>query len=331
MKVEDSKISSFGARLREAFSNIPNKEIAEMMGISNPSVSAYMSGNFPATDKLIEISRMTGINIHWLLTGDGEKKVKEPDLVHTTLLFHGYKYSVGTTIVAIHVAFILANKGYKVLIVGHKSSSERGMFLSFEEAFSPKDISADKDSYIDTEIPNLSIFIKKGLEYPENLKDRIKPFNKINTLVKEKYDFIICDAPSQKNPFRNSEMPFSEFLSKAKVLVPYELKQSTIDDVKKITEFIDAEKTLGYQAELLGLFISREDTARKRKGDYKEPSREIANFVRNKMLKTAVRVESNWAKFNFTYPINKELKQSKLFIDCTALTDEILQRINTKS
>ncbi len=62
-------------RIREAFNNQPTKEIANKLGLSYHAVRNYLRGRIPSGEKLIEISQLTGCSIHWLLTGEGEKKV----------------------------------------------------------------------------------------------------------------------------------------------------------------------------------------------------------------------------------------------------------------
>jgi repressor LexA len=65
-------------RIREAFNNQPTKEIANKLGLSYHAVRNYLRGRIPSGVKLIEISQLTGCSIHWLLTGEGEKRVAGP-------------------------------------------------------------------------------------------------------------------------------------------------------------------------------------------------------------------------------------------------------------
>lgn len=322
--------SDFGKRLIEAFGNAQKKEIAESMEVTTPAVSAYMAGKYPTADKLIFISEMTGVSIHWLLTGEGEKEIKASGKKFTTFLFDGYKESIGTTTVACHVAFILANRGYKILFVGHKNSPEDLMIIPFKRAISEEGYQAKAEIYFPTKIPNLHFFRKKGQSYVKDLKDQVKPFHRSLSLLKENYDFIICDAPSYENPFRSSDMPFNEFLNDAKVIIPFELGRSATDDVKKILQFVEAEATLGYQGELLGLFVCKENTGLRKKEIYQELAKDIEKFIGNRMLKTRIRKDDEWLDYNFTYPIDKKLESSSLYVDSLALTDEILTRIRLK-
>jgi len=51
--------------------------LAEAIGASQPSVSAWLSGkSLPHADQLLAISRSLGVTVDWLLTGQG---TKDPD------------------------------------------------------------------------------------------------------------------------------------------------------------------------------------------------------------------------------------------------------------
>ncbi|HYE72587.1 MAG TPA: helix-turn-helix domain-containing protein [Blastocatellia bacterium] len=68
--------SEFGARLREAFGNAKNAEIARRLGVSEPAVKNYMEGRVPPSDTLVKIADLTNCSLHWLLTGEGMKTIE---------------------------------------------------------------------------------------------------------------------------------------------------------------------------------------------------------------------------------------------------------------
>jgi transcriptional regulator with XRE-family HTH domain len=74
-------MSPFGERLRQAFNNASNAEIARKLGVSEPAIGNYVKGRIPDADKLLQISTLTGCNLHWLLTGEG-RRLAEPDHPH---------------------------------------------------------------------------------------------------------------------------------------------------------------------------------------------------------------------------------------------------------
>ena len=66
---------AFGERMREIRKDygLNQKEMADKFGISLSTLQRYeKSNNFPDVSVLLELA-MSGFNIHWLLTGDGEK------------------------------------------------------------------------------------------------------------------------------------------------------------------------------------------------------------------------------------------------------------------
>jgi transcriptional regulator with XRE-family HTH domain len=64
-------MNTFGERLRHAFQGATNIEISEQLKVSKSAVSNYVGGRVPDSETLIEISRLTKCNLHWLLTGEG--------------------------------------------------------------------------------------------------------------------------------------------------------------------------------------------------------------------------------------------------------------------
>lgn len=69
----------FAKRLNELIegSGLKKKEIAEMVGISAPTLSHYLSGNNePRADVLVKLANYFGVSVGWLL---GETDEKYPD------------------------------------------------------------------------------------------------------------------------------------------------------------------------------------------------------------------------------------------------------------
>jgi transcriptional regulator with XRE-family HTH domain len=69
-------MSTFGERLRKAFDNASNAEIARKIGVSEPAVGNYVKGRIPDAEKLLQISNLTNCNLHWLLTGEGKQQAE---------------------------------------------------------------------------------------------------------------------------------------------------------------------------------------------------------------------------------------------------------------
>jgi SOS-response transcriptional repressor LexA len=69
--------NSFGDRLKTAFKDAKDADIARKIGVSQPAIKNYMDGRVPAAETLIKISNLTSCSIHWLLTGEGQKWIPE--------------------------------------------------------------------------------------------------------------------------------------------------------------------------------------------------------------------------------------------------------------
>lgn len=65
----------FGDRLKDAFDNAPLADIAQQLGMTYHAIRNYAQGRVPAPEILLQIFELTGCSIHWLLTGDGPKRI----------------------------------------------------------------------------------------------------------------------------------------------------------------------------------------------------------------------------------------------------------------
>ena len=53
---------------------VTQKELAHLLGITQPAVSNYLKGRIPPGPVLLKIARIGSVSLEWLLTGDGENK-----------------------------------------------------------------------------------------------------------------------------------------------------------------------------------------------------------------------------------------------------------------
>lgn len=65
---------TFPERLREAFQGARDAEIARKLGYKSQSpIAKWFDGeSYPSVEVLLNIARITKVNLHWLLTGEGE-------------------------------------------------------------------------------------------------------------------------------------------------------------------------------------------------------------------------------------------------------------------
>ncbi|HYP29388.1 MAG TPA: helix-turn-helix domain-containing protein [Blastocatellia bacterium] len=71
---------SFLARLKEAFGGISIEVVAGRLGVKRQAVYKWGRGEtHPDLDRLLQISELTGVSLHWLLTGEGPKIVESAE------------------------------------------------------------------------------------------------------------------------------------------------------------------------------------------------------------------------------------------------------------
>jgi len=69
---------NFAERLKNILKHkhISQKELAEICNVAQSQVSRWLNGIvYPSAENLIKISKALNVDIHWLLTGEGEPKV----------------------------------------------------------------------------------------------------------------------------------------------------------------------------------------------------------------------------------------------------------------
>lgn len=69
------------------------KRFAEMLGVTQANINNWINlGSLPSSEHLANIQKKLGVNIIWLLTGEGEMFVKKesPPTVHEALTGYGF-------------------------------------------------------------------------------------------------------------------------------------------------------------------------------------------------------------------------------------------------
>jgi transcriptional regulator with XRE-family HTH domain len=67
----------FAKRLREAFGNASNAEIARRCKTADTTIKPYADGErLPIAEMLIQMHRASGVSLDWLLLGKGGKRVE---------------------------------------------------------------------------------------------------------------------------------------------------------------------------------------------------------------------------------------------------------------
>ena len=72
------ELSSFGARLKQAFGGATGRDIGKNLGYSDTQMSSILAGQAEMPfEKLIRVAELTKCSLHWLITGEGEE-TREP-------------------------------------------------------------------------------------------------------------------------------------------------------------------------------------------------------------------------------------------------------------
>ncbi len=85
-KITILKNFSFVARFTEVCESSQPNEVAQLLNISYQAAKNYLQGRLPDSKVLITISEKTPYSINWLLTGEGEKFVKDSINQDTAIL-----------------------------------------------------------------------------------------------------------------------------------------------------------------------------------------------------------------------------------------------------
>lgn len=331
-----SYLSGFGERLRDVFGNIQNKEIASRLGVSNPAVTAYLQGRVPPAEKLVEIAEFTGCNLHWLLTGQGPKRVVYETTGSSdnakTILFHCSKGGVGTSTSALLTAVGIANRGYKTLLVDNfYGSCTVNTFYKFLKDFKEEERtraetanSTDLDGimFFSTPVSGLDIVSFNRNHQSILIREKARHLDIIPREVQTRYSIVVVDAHSNSNPF-NSTHPFmSLLLREAKVFIPHEPYNSDAWSIKTTLEHVSAAQRYNKDVEFLGLFINNYDPRLPISAGLRG---ELELLTGNKLLHSTIQRSTDlWEMM--TGKLARFYKtKSKITRDYSALVTEILE------
>jgi chromosome partitioning protein len=337
----EKEISPVGKRLKEAFDYAPNSEIANSLKIANSAVTAYMNGRIPPIEKLIEINKITGYSIDWIVTGEGEKKTNltgvrrkkfsEDDTKPITLLFHSGKGGIGTTTAAVMISSVLADKGKKILLVDDGSGAVSFIMSPDKTAksFGGFFYTVGENSYYSTDSENLDVSVPAGTWlHSQVIQKRLNRFDKKSDVAKKKYDYIIIDSLSNKNPFNNALKPLSYFTSPTKVIVPYQPSTAPWLGAKRVLKYIEFGQSDNQQIDLLALFInncsnrpvtSYNGTERKRA--------ETFGLLESNFFATKIGFDDAASELFASNPKSLLSKNTRIVIDYKNLAEEVEEKL----
>jgi chromosome partitioning protein len=335
--VNQHKRSPFGYRLKEAFRDIPNKEIAKKLRVSNSAVTTYMLGRIPPAETLVEISRLTNYSIHWLITGEGERLASvgissDKKRAHTILITNDKGGATRTTS-AVTLAVELARRGYRTLLIDDPSSNATTML--FPKLFPPS-VRAHKSLHlrIGMPLPEAKMIFRTpvgGLDlcsfeegfWPVFIKNKVEKVQISPSKIKEEYRFIIIDTLSHINPFTRINLFIAPLLVSAQVLIPIPLSSMAVGGLKMTLEYLKEASQSSDEIRLLGGFLTLVKPDR-RKYLSKKNRDELSTLLSGKLLKTVIHDREEIEDCADLGPIQLTAPKSIGAADYSALTDEIL-------
>ena len=86
MEIDQSKVSERIDEIMQKLS-LNQKQLADLLGITQPAISKYLSNRIPPAYILFKITQISGRSMEWFLTGESEDlsyKVAEPVVTYDT-------------------------------------------------------------------------------------------------------------------------------------------------------------------------------------------------------------------------------------------------------
>ena len=196
----------FPERLRAAFNDARNIDIAGQLGVSKATVTLYMNGRLPPSDVLLKISEITGCSVHWLMTGQEPKWTRpaeaQPTREARIIAVHSFGAGgTGKSTAAAFIAMSLARRGYRTLLVEpyeeyYCSALMFTQFL-FESGVGEYDGSNEWEmtrQLFKTPVKDLDMYVGSPLSRSKLLEHGVQDFSAVPSELRRKYSFIIMDT-----------------------------------------------------------------------------------------------------------------------------------------
>jgi cellulose biosynthesis protein BcsQ len=252
----------FPERLRAAFGDARNADIARKLGVSKATVTLYMGGRLPPTDVLLKIAEETGCNLHWLMTGEGPKWAHpagaQPEgEARVIALYNGGAGGTGKSTAATFMALSLARRGYRTLLVEpyRESMCTDRIFahIMIKAAFVKSGM--DFDRYLTRDMFNtpaagLDMHVGPPRARHMLVKHGVENFCAVPSDLRSKYSFIIVDA-GRDSLLSNLDLLRAWLFVPSQVLIPcdpYRCRPSiegTLQNLKDVSGRYDEIRVLG--------------------------------------------------------------------------------------
>ena len=248
------------------------------------------------------------------------------------------KGGVGKTTTAVNLSAILAEKGYKVLLVDLDLQSYATSYFDMYNDTMPciyevmcEDNDATAESTIRrTGINNLDIlpsnyrFRKMETVLMMKTKRQEYTLRKCLSPIEEKYDFIIFDNPPNGERIKENALAYADYL-----ILPTIPDDNALHGLLCLsTEIVDVREDVNPQLSVLGVLVTLDENTRN-KNAYRQVLQEQTIFP---SFKTTIRKNTYLSEARNSHkPINIYDRKSHGYADYLALANEILEKISERS
>jgi cellulose biosynthesis protein BcsQ len=285
----------FPERLRAAFNDARNTDIARQLGVSKATVTLYMGGRLPPSEVLLKIAEETGCNLHWLMIGQGPKWAHPSDAqpereARVIALYNSGAGGTGNSTAAVFIALSLAKRGYRTLLVEPYgdvvcSALMFPQFL-FEMKIGKYVREYDRDmtrQLFKTPVEELDMHVGSPQRRAKLLEQGVQNFSAVPSELRRKYSFVIVDT-GRADLLHNLDLLRARLIMSSQVLISCDAYrcESSIEGSLLNLESACAQSS---EIQILGAFINIADPPERRATSAKS---EIARLLPGKAFKTVV-------------------------------------------
>lgn len=328
--------AGFGVRLREAFPGASQTQIARQLDLSNSAVNNYVEGRIPPAEMLVKIADLTGYSIHWLITGEGPRRIYERQVRCQTLMLvnetGGSAKSASATILAME----FAKRGYRTLLIdtpdGPCAQILFGPPVSLgwsADSSGKKRISSPDDKprkpirkwrmFFETELSELHLCVSRDADKSLLVHHGAQSFELQAENIKREYDFVVLDTTV--SPFEPLNLFNLSLVPAAQVLIPVPASSLRLGGLELTLELFHEAHQYMPDTQLLGAFLTMFHPSRRASSKMAD---ELNRLLPGKVLKTKIYESEDLAGLGFYSPSELLNKTSPGFARYSRLADEVL-------
>jgi cellulose biosynthesis protein BcsQ len=285
----------FPDRLRVAFNDARNADIARRLGVSKATVTLYMGGRLPPTDVLLQIAEETGCNLHWLMTGQGLKwahpEGAQPEReARVIALYNSGAGGTGKSTAAAFIALSLAKRGYRTLLVEPYEDVVCSTMI-FPQALFEMKIEKHAREYdremtrqlFKTPIEELDMHVGSPRRRSKLVEHGVQNFWAVPSELRHKYSFVIVDA-GRADLLYNLDLLRARLVMPAQVLISCDAYRCE-SSIKDCLQHLEEASAQSDEIQVLGAFINIADPPKRRVESGKD---DIARLLPGKAFKTVI-------------------------------------------